>query len=448
MKSKFSVLAFFLVLLLVETAFAAEPTETLARKAVSENPAESTLAIEELRALGPVGLDTLMTRYADEIKRHIDDPSLKTDAEWQRITKALDTVSGQKNSYVSGLYWYTDLKDAKKAAAASGKPILSLRLLGKLTDELSCANSRFFRTVLYSNAEIASVLRERFVLHWQSVRPAPIITIDFGDGRKLERTITGNSIHYVLDTTGEPIEALPGLYGPQAFLHRLADAEGLFKSLAGKKGEQRELERARYYVVHNNKLSIAWITDTAKIGGTIPERFVVEKGSNGEITAISVAPLAITKAATEVNTLRAMTATSQALGQITDEAAWKKIAQLHASDAILDSRSIALIKRQNSGLSEKELASMVQKFQELIALDTVRNEYLLQPKLYAWLYRDPSRTDLDKFNEKVYAELFLTPRSDPWLGLLSADVYSALDNGGIVDQTISSSARALLKSSP
>lgn len=415
---------------------------------MSENAAESAAAIEELRALGPFGLQSLLTVYAEEIKQHIDNPTLKPDAEWQRITKALDTVSGQKNSYLSGLYWYTDLKDAKKAAAASGKPILSLRLLGKLTDELSCANSRFFRTMLYSNAEVASVLRDRFVLHWQTVRRVPVITIDFGDGRKIERTITGNSIHYILDTAGQPIEALPGLYGPQAFLRRLSDAEGLFKSLAGKKGQLREFEMASYYIVANNKLSFAWVKDTATIGGKLPNRFVVEKGPNGEITAVSVAPLAITKAATEVNFLRAMNATSEALGQITDEASWRKIAQLHAEDAILDSRSIGLIKRQNPGLSQKEFASMIQKFQELMALDTVRNEYLLKPKLYAWLYRDPSRDDLEKFNEKVYGQLFLTPGSDPWLGLLSTDVYTALDNGGVVDNTISSLARGLLKSSP
>jgi hypothetical protein len=71
-----------------------------------------------------------------------------------------------------------------------GKPILSLRLLGKLTDEFSCANSRFFRTVLYPNDEVSAVLRDRFVLHWRSVRPVPTVTIDFGDGRKLERTLT------------------------------------------------------------------------------------------------------------------------------------------------------------------------------------------------------------------------------------------------------------------
>jgi hypothetical protein len=175
-----------------------------------------------------------MTQYADEIKRHVANPSAASDAEWQRISMALDTVAQQKNSYVAGLYWHTDLAEAMKASAASGKPILSLRLLGKLTDELSCANSLFFRTVLYPNAEVSSLLRERFVLHWESERPVPRVTIDFGDGRKLERTLTGNSIHYILDSEARPLDALPGLYGPNAFLRGLTKAEALFKSVAGK----------------------------------------------------------------------------------------------------------------------------------------------------------------------------------------------------------------------
>jgi hypothetical protein len=67
----------------------------------------------------------------------------------------------------------------------------------------------------------------------------------------------------------------------------------------------------------------------------------------------------------------------------------------------------------------------------LIALDSVRNEYVLHTKLHAWLIADPSRDDVNALNEKVYAELFLTPRSDPWLGLLSPNVYTALEGGGI-----------------
>ncbi|HEX5886043.1 MAG TPA: hypothetical protein VFY67_15985, partial [Pyrinomonadaceae bacterium] len=64
--------------------------------------------------------------------------------------------------------------------------------------------------------------------------------------------------------------------------------------------------------------------------------------------------------------------------------------------------------------------------------DTVRNEYLMHTELYEWLMQEPVRDDLEKLNEQVYAKLFLTPRSDPWLGLFSTDVYTALDNGGVV----------------
>jgi hypothetical protein len=138
-------------------------------------------------------------------------PPLK-DSKWQALRTALDAVAQQRDCHASRLYWFTDLEQAKAASHASGKPILSLRLLGKLNEELSCANSRFFRTTLYANAKVSQYLRDHFILHWKSVRPAPHLTIDFGDGRKIERTITGNSIHYVLDEAGKLDRCLPGLY--------------------------------------------------------------------------------------------------------------------------------------------------------------------------------------------------------------------------------------------
>src|SRR4029079_17039848 len=153
-----------------------------------------------------------------EIDQRIANPLAPATPEWQRLTAVLDAVSQQKDSYLSGLYWYTDLSQAQAAARAAGKPILSLRLLGKLNEEYSCANSRFFRTTLYPNAEVSSYLRDHFILHWRSVRPVPRITIYMGDGRRIERTITGNSIHYILDSDGNPIDALPGLYGAKAFI--------------------------------------------------------------------------------------------------------------------------------------------------------------------------------------------------------------------------------------
>jgi len=105
---------------------------------------------------------------------------------------------------------------------------------------------------------------------------------------------------------------------------------------------------------------------------------------------------------------------------------------MHKADAVLDDQSISLIKKQNPNLSSEELTNLLNKFQNSVALDTVRNEYRMRTRLLAWLMNNSLRSDVDKFNDKVYAELFFTPKTDPWLGLLMPDAYTAIDNSGVV----------------
>lgn len=441
MRPRVSVQLLLLLLLAFgQTTFANTTLETLAQKAVSQDAKEAEAAIFRLRSSGPAGLDALFRVHADGIARQVSDPLLAPTTEWKRLSAAIDAVSQQKDSYLSGLYWHTDFAAAKAAARITGKPILSLRLLGKLSEEFSCANSRFFRTVLYSNAEVSKALRERYILHWQSVRPAPRVTIDFGDGRKLERTLTGNSIHYILNTDGSPIDGLPGLYGPRAFLRSLTQIEEVFKQLHKPVGNTPPLYvLSSHHRARVNAINVGWVSDIQKIGDKIPEDVRVVRNAHGAPAAIEITSLAITKAMTEKTILRDITAGPETLAGVTDEAAWRKIAELHKADAQLDARSISLIRRQtknvlgaNGANSEKELAKLVQRLEMNIALDTVRNEYLLHTKLLAWLMTDRGRSDVDVLNKKVYAELFLTPASDPWLGLFSSDTYLALENGGLV----------------
>jgi hypothetical protein len=219
-------------------------------------------------------------------------------------------------------------------------------------------------------------------------------------------------------------------------LRGLAEAGQAFKDLQGKDNTQRQNLLATYQRAQIKKISFDWYTDIAQIGGKAPQGFAVEQDHHGE--AIAIAPLAVTKMVTEASILRSMIQGAELLGKMTDEPAWTKIALLHLKDAKLDERSIGLIKRQTQGLLNDispgiRLDNLLQNFQRSIALDTVRNEYMLRTKLYGWLLMDPSRNDVDKLNEKVYAALFLTPRSDAWLGLFSPETYTALDHGGVVN---------------
>jgi hypothetical protein len=383
----------------------------LAQQAISENKTEADAAILKLRENGAMGLDALFDTHSEllSINYKLREPG--NEQKFQRLKVALDSVSKQRDSYTSHLYWYTDLEKAKELAKATGKPILSLRLLGNLNEEYSCANSRFFRTALYANENISKYLRQHFVLHWKSVRPIPKVTIDFGDGRKLVPTITGNSVHYILTPDGRPVDALPGLYGPGAFFKRISEAEGVVQEYS--KLDSR-VQRSFLKNYHKNKLiktEEEWSGDYDKLASKskllpAPRTFLELKSS-------------------------------------TNSDNWKEIASFHHFDSILDNGSIQLMQVKNplpaaeaSKLAMSKMAietpfmRLINNFQRSMAEDSVRNEYLFHSEIHRWFASENFNQDLDVLNEKVYTELFLTPSSDPWLGLIPKDTYSALDNNG------------------
>jgi hypothetical protein len=51
--------------------------------------------------------------------------------------------------------------------------------------------------------------------------------------------------------------------------------------------------------------------------------------------------------------------------------------------------------------------------------------------MHAWFANGSAPREIEALNARVYAELFLTPDSDPWLGLLPPDTFAALENGGV-----------------
>lgn len=393
---------------------------SLAERTVAADGPAAESAIAELRAAGPSSLDSLFAMrdrivgsHGASSKAGSAETAADSDSFERKLRKlesVIDRVAGQRYAHVSRLFWYTDLDEAKAAAAASRQPILSLRMLGNLTDEFSCANSRFFRTTLYVNEEVGKRLRENFVLHWQSVRPVPRVTIDFGDGRKLERTITGNSAHYAVAADGTPLDVLPGLYGPSQFLAWLDDVEALHCRLAQLSPAERETPLRQYHAERATAIADRWANDLKAVA---PESTICKRDSGGALT----------------------TAT-------TDEH-WKKIALLPNHAVGLDDNSYRIIRKENPDAIqagevaitksnvETSILRLVSALRRSIAEDGVRNEYLLHRQVHDWFAGGQVTPDVERLNDRVYAELFLMPASDPWLGLAPTDAYTALDGGGV-----------------
>lgn len=349
-----------------------------------------------------------------------------------RVAAALDEICGQKDCAAARLYWHTDLEQAKDAARASGKPILSLRLLGDLTDELSCANSRFFRALLYPDPAVSALLREQFVLHWQSERPAPKITIDLGDGRSIVTTITGNSVHYVLDATGRPVDALPGLIQAPVFADGLRRAATLARATAGLTGEPLAATMRRYHDERLGALARAWDGELAAAGlrprGNPPPVNPPGKAPR----AGQAAPIAVSKMAVEAPMLARV---NEPVEQLGDAALWDRIAARHEHDVTFSAASLALLGRHQwrSGDREQDEADhalAIAALRRTVALDTLRNEFELHRQIHTRLLAGAGAIDLDELNRWIYSDLFLTPRGDPWLGLAAPTIYTGLPGGG------------------
>lgn len=431
-----------------------------------------------LRAEGPPALARLLAAY----------DAFPEGERRATLAATIDKVAGQRYATHSRLYWYDDLAAARAAARASGKPILSLRMLGRLDEDLSCANSRFFRTTLYPDAAVAALLRDRFILHWSSERNAPRITIDYGDGRKLESTVTGNSAHYILDAEGRPIDVLPGLYAPQVFVRELKVADKLHAAL------QRldDKDRAERLVRHHQAAMQATEKRFADIG-QVPYIVGGRQLLTSQIVmgvAASAQRATMSKAFVEVPMLRTVNVGVDP-GKIPDDVElWAEIGQqllgvgdppdaaaaagisddfglgraivllpsgapVAAAPAkvvkkpkkqplpILDDRARALVDSllavptEDHVLNPETRADVIARLEQTIVADTAINEVRLRRQIRGHLIYNAQRgvSDFAELNTFVYDNVFHTPSGDAWMGLLPRDTFTGLPAGAVVTRT-------------
>lgn len=430
---------------------------TLAELATIDEAELAASATRRLRAAGPAGLAAFVARHRAAISGALaTDLSPGTAARTAPILAALDQICGQRDCAPAQLYWYTDLEQAKAAARASGRPIVSLRLLGDLREELSCANSRFFRALFYPDPAVSAALRDGFVLHWHSERPAPKITIELGDGRRVETTITGNSAHLVLDSAGRPVDVLPGLTSPRQFLADLGRAGKLARAVADRDPAARAEALRRHHQERQQALGRAWNETLAAIGqpprplpgpstprpGALPDPgpLPVALAAANAPAPVARAPrageaamLAPSKSSAEVPMLRLF---GEPIEPLSESALWAQLVDRRAAQLELSPASLALIARQQwrSGDAAQDTADHALALAGLrrsVALDGLYNEFALHYQVHTW-FVEGAATSLDAANLSlaVYRDLFLTPHTDPWLGLAAPTIYSGVGGGG------------------
>ncbi len=87
--------------------------------------------------------------------------------------------------------------------------------------------------MLFADPKVQDFVRDHFVAAWESVRAVPIVTVDFGDGHPLRRTLNGNVATYVCAPDGRVIDIIPGLCDSETYLKCLSDALDLYARTHG-----------------------------------------------------------------------------------------------------------------------------------------------------------------------------------------------------------------------
>jgi hypothetical protein len=218
--------------------------------------------------------------------------------------------------------------------------------------------------VLFSNADVAAVINRSFEPVWESVRPVPLVHIDFGNGNVVTRTLHGNIATYVCTTDGQVLDVLPGIYEPITYLDRLNQFRLLARFVDQDGKQNREKRLGEYHKIQAESLAkykLPALLAAEPVGKRAIERGIKLVIQTGELERAR-------KSQKTINP-------SPALTSADDLASWKALAE--------DTRLNETVRRQ--------------QIHEILAKDD-----LIRPKaITKRLYKEVLHADLD----------------DPYLGL-------------------------------
>jgi len=215
---------------------------------------------------------------------------------------------------------------------------------------------------------VATVINSQFEAVWESVRPVPIVRIDFGNGTLLTRTLHGNIATYVCAADGQVLDILAGIYTPAVYMAQLQQFR-LLANYAEQEGKEKRGLRLREY--HQGQADALAKNEPAAV--LVNQAFMSKRAIEGGIKAVLVP-------GTMVKHVRPSLVSNK---KPTDE-------RLEPAEDLANWKLLAEDTRINESVRREQIHSL------LASKGAVQPERIVK-----WLYKDVLHADLD----------------DPYLGL-------------------------------
>ena len=225
-----------------------------------------------------------------------------------------------------------------------------------------------------SDPEVIKLLSTEVIPVWESVGPVPKVTIELGNGRKLERTLGGNIITYIVSADGEVYDAYPGVYTPLDYLTEIQKTLNFVKQTP---------EPSKIILWHRDQFSDLVFDEQQRI--------------------------TFSKALVESPLLKALE-----IGPANDRTKKNNFHDISKDPATVQELSAALLKYKSQ--DPHEIGRMA------VEVDSKNNLKLMRPAVHALYSKMESLPKVNAFRDIIYEQLLHIPLNDPYLGLADAIV--------------------------
>jgi hypothetical protein len=286
--------------------------------------------------------------------------------------------------------------------------------------------------VTLSQPDVARYIQENFVPCWESVRPVPKVTIDFGDGKVLERTLQGNTVMYVCLPDGRPVDAYPGIYTGQALRKGLEETLQLVRGLGPleRYGEPAEAEIRAW---HRARVSRSVENEIRRI--TLSKAFVesplLDALGIGRKAAFALrpgGPPAGGPSGPETAPADGRAATQEAAPDpLADpEAALARLSE-KIEDVSKQPATVEQLRARYAKLPEEKRPSPEKLGAMAVQLDSDTNLRSVRPAVHLLFAGFETLPDAGACSSAVYRKILRVPLDDPYLGLADALVPGTPD---------------------
>lgn len=327
--------------------------------------------------------------------------------------------------------------------------------------------------MLLSDPTFARLCRDELVPVWKTVREVPRVTIDFGGGRKIERTLKGNTAFYLCTADRRIVDIYPGVYTPGDMLAILRPSLQLVRG-----GKLADAVHARHKQIARLRLALGKLSRSARLstskmaveapvlrkkpirvnrskeraeapvaekkqalnrGKTIAEAAILPKKPLNPGKRAAEAPVVDEKAQRQVFEPRRAQGPKQRLNRgkrdveapvLDGRRARRPEQPLRRSDALLKAfregaskltdgsviptSTVALARARSAA---ERAATPEERGRLVVIADSRQNRTLLRPLVTLLLGSYDRAPRMEDVHREVWVELMELPIDDPWLGL-------------------------------